>query len=219
MISFLRAPHPPKTNQASTDFTVYENGASSVQYHPKGSKHTMTHTLPPRLPDEQEPSIIQPPFHYHIYQKETFHAIQGTANLFFGLDPLPHAVLKASGPKTTVTLPPKRYHRFENASATEELKINISLDPEDYENESRFFRNFFGYLNDCKRAKQAPSIFQLFVFLWSIDVPLAIPMPFGLETLGVYVSWAVMLLVAWVGHYGLGYKTTYPEYFEEKKGR
>ncbi|USW52955.1 Putative rmlC-like cupin domain superfamily, rmlC-like jelly roll protein [Septoria linicola] len=216
MISFLRAPHPPQTNQADKDLTIYENGTSSVQYHAKGSQYMMTHTIPPTKPGE-EPSIIQPPLHYHIYQKETFNVIAGQAHLFFGLDPLPSAVLSASGPSSTAVLGPMRYHRFENSSKTETLKINIQLDPEDYENESRFFRNFFGYLNDCKRAKQAPSVFQLFVFLWSADTPLAIPMPFGLETVGVYLSWVLMIVVAYVGMYGLGYKTSYPEYYEEGK--
>lgn len=178
----------------------------------------MTHTLPPSDPKEG-PSIVQPPFHYHIYQTETFNVVEGEAHLFFGLDPLPSAVLSAKGPSAMAVLGPMRYHGFENASKTEPLKINIQLDPEDYENESRFFRNFFGYLSDCKQAGQSPSIFQLFVFLWSADTPLAIPMPFGLESLGVYLSWLLMIVVAYIGYYGLGYKTSYPEYYDEKKSR
>lgn len=69
MLSFLRASHPPRTNNASKDLTVYEKGTSSVQYHSKGSEYIMTHTIPPTDPKEG-PSIIQPPFHYHIYQAE-----------------------------------------------------------------------------------------------------------------------------------------------------
>ncbi|EME86531.1 uncharacterized protein MYCFIDRAFT_210523 [Pseudocercospora fijiensis CIRAD86] len=163
-LSFLRAPHPPKLHQADKDLTIYENNTSSVQYHSKGSKYMMTHTIPPTDPKEG-PSIIQPPFHYHIYQvnhnipllltykpltpyvsqTEHFQVISGTAHLFFGLDTKPTLILSSNpGSKTSATLGPKRYHRFENASKTDPLAINIQLDPEDYENEQRFFRNFFG---------------------------------------------------------------------------
>lgn len=176
----------------------------------------MTHTIPPTDPKEG-PSIIQPPFHYHIYQTETFHVQKGTAHLFFGLDSSPSAILTPTG-KTQAILGPKRYHRFENASKTEDLVIDIQLEPEDYENENKFFRNFFGYLNDCKRAKQSPSIFQLFVFLHSADTPLAIPVP-AFEIVGIYISWLLLIVVAYVGKFVLGYKDSYPEYYEKKKGR
>ncbi|KAF7186582.1 hypothetical protein HII31_12140 [Pseudocercospora fuligena] len=196
-LSFLQAPHPPKLHQADKDLTIYENNTSSVQYHSKGSKYMMTHTIPPTDPKE--------------------------AHLFFGLDTKPSVVLSSNpGSKTSATLGPKRYHRFENASKTETLKINIQLDPEDYENEQRFFRNFFGYLNDCKRAKVSPSIFQLFVFLHSADTPLAIPLPGfipGAEFIGVYLSWVLLIAVAYVGRFVLGYKQSYPEYYSGVEGR
>ncbi|KAK4493881.1 hypothetical protein PRZ48_015066 [Zasmidium cellare] len=218
MLSFLRAPHPPRTNNASKDLTIYENGTSSVQYHQKGSDYMMTHTIPPTHPRDG-PSIIQPPFHYHIYQTEKFHVTQGTAHMFFGLDQKPTTTLSAKGGRSSAVLGPCRYHRFENASSTEDLKINIQLDPEDYENEQRFFRNFFGYLDDCKRNKTPPSIFQLFVFLHSADTPLAVPMPFGLETLGIYVSRVLLIVVAYIGLYVLGYQQSYPEYYNSSKSK
>jgi mannose-6-phosphate isomerase-like protein (cupin superfamily) len=223
MLSFLRAPHPPKTHQATQDITRYENGTSSVQYHGPGSKYLMTHTIPPTHP-VTGPSIVQPPFHLHIHQTEHFHVAKGRAHLYFGLARAPAKTLDASSggstsSTSTATLGPRRYHRFENASATEDLVIDIQLDPEDVENEMRFFRNFFGYLDDCKRAGQAPSVFQLFVFLHSADTPLAVPLPGfpGAEMLGVYLSWVLMVAVAWVGRYVLGYRESYPEYYDGKK--
>lgn len=218
MLSFLRAAQPPRTNNASNDLTLYENGTSSVQYHRRGSNYMMTHTIPPTHPKDG-PSIIQPPFHYHIYQTEKFHVAQGTAHMFFGLDKKPTVTLSAKGGRNSAVLGPCRYHRFENASATEDLKIDIQLDPEDYENEQRFFRNFFGYLDDCKRNKTSPSIFQLFVFLHSADTPLAVPMPFGMETLGVYVSRILLIIVAYVGLYLLGYQQSYSEYYSGSKSK
>ncbi|EME41388.1 hypothetical protein DOTSEDRAFT_73716 [Dothistroma septosporum NZE10] len=221
MLCFLRAPHPQRTNNASKDIVVYENGTSSVQYHNKRhNSYMMTHTIPPAHPKDR-PSIIQPPLHYHIYQTEKFHVQQGTANMFFGLSPKPSAILSAQGANSSAILGPCRYHRFENASSTEDLKIDIQLDPEDYENEQRFFRNFFGYLDDCKRAEQTPSIFQLFVFLHSADTPLAIPLPNlpFMENLGVYLSRLLLVAVAYFGLYGLGYQQTYPEYYDSSKSK
>lgn len=214
-LSFLRVAYPKRTVNANNSLTVYENGTSSVQYHAKGSKYIMTHTIPPTQL-RQEPSIIQPPFHYHMHQTEHFQVVEGTANMYFGLDSKPSAVLSSKGGRSTATLGPNRYHRFENASSTEDLKINIQLDPENYENECRFFRNFFGYLDDCKKTKSEPSIFQLMVFLHSADTPLAIPMPLAsMEPIGIWVSWVLMIVLAFVGRYLMGYQSCYPEYYNE----
>ncbi|CAK4031899.1 -like cupin [Lecanosticta acicola] len=226
MLSFLRAPHPPRTNNADRDTVYYENGTSSVAYHRKdrpGGDYMMTHSFPPAHP-QNGPSIIQPPFHWHISQTEKFFVSQGTAHMYYGLGSKPYATLSSHptpGSKRSVTLPPFRYHRFANASSTEELRMNIQLDPEDYENEQRFFRNFFGYLDDCKRSRTAPSIFQLFVFLHSADVPLAIPLPNvpGAEFVGLYLSWALLIVVAYIGRVVLGYRQTYPEYYNSSKSK
>lgn len=139
--------------------------------------------------------------------------------MYFGLDSKPSAMLSSSSDRSTATLGPNRYHRFENASSTEDLRIDIQLDPEDYDNEERFFRNFFGYLDDCKRSKVEPSVFQLFVFLHSADTPLAVPMPFGLEGVGIWVSWVLMVVVAFVGRWLLGYEACYEEYYAGEEGR
>lgn len=135
-----------------------------------------------------------------------------------GLDKKPFVTLSsAPDGKRTASIAAGRYHRFENASKEEDLVVDIHLDPENYENEQKFFRNFFGYLDDCKSSKTAPSFFQLMVFLHSADTPLALPLPH--ENLGVYVSWIFLILVAFYGRVVLGYQTSYLEYYEGKKGR
>ncbi len=93
--------------------------------------------------------------------------------------------------------------------------LDIHLTPETYENEQKFFRNFFGYLDDCKKAKEQPSFFQLMVFLHSADTPLALPLPN--EWLGRVVSRAFLIVVAGWGRWVLGYKQSYEEYYEEGK--
>ena len=213
MLSFLRGSHPPRTNNAANNPIYYDKGTSNVRFHQKGSEYIMTHTLP-RQGAEDGVSIVQPPFHYHIYQNEFFQLHKGTAVIYKGIDPKPFAILSEDGPRTA-TIPAGRYHRFENQSSTEELVIDIHLSPEDYENELSFFRNFFGYLDDCKQNKTAPSFFQLMVFLHSADTPLAIPAPY--EMLGKVLSRILLTSASFVGSWILGYKTSYPEYYEPKK--
>lgn len=57
------------------------------------------------------------------------------------------------------------------------------------------------------------------MFLHSADTPLAVPMPFGLEALGIYVSWLLMIAVAFVGRELLGYRDNYPEYYDYHDGK
>lgn len=214
MLSFLRWSSPPRTNNAANNPIIYEGGLSSVTFHPPGSKSIMTHQLPPTTP-ENGTTIIQPPFHYHIYQTEYFNVRSGTGNFYRGSDPKPFQLSDAPGASKTATIPAGQYHRFENASSTEDFVLDIHLTPESYENEVKFFRNFFGYLDDCKKAKESPSLFQLLVFLHSADTPLALPMP--TEWLGRFASRAFLIVVANLGKWGLGYKDNYPEYYEEGK--
>lgn len=217
MLSFLRASGPPRTNNASNNPIIYEGGLSSVTFHEPDSKFIMTHRLPPTTP-ENGVSIIQPPFHYHIYQSENFNLQSGSGYFYCGTSPKPIITLSdAPGAPRTATIPAGRYHRFENASKTDDLVVDIHLTPESYENEQRFFRNFFGYLDDCKKAKKSPSFFQLLVFLHSADTPLALPLP--TEWLGRIVSRVFLITVAYWGKFVLGYKDNYAEYYEVGKSK
>lgn len=217
MFSFLRATSPPRSNSASKNPIIYEGGLSSVTFHKPGADFIMTHRIHPTTP-ENGVSIIEPPFHYHIHQTEYFKVQSGTANLYRGLDARPFITLSdAPGGQRTASIQAGRYHRFENASKTEDLVIDIQLTPETYENEQRFFRNFFGYLWDCKMAKKEPSLFQLMAMLHSADTPLALPLPS--EWLGRIFSRVFLVLVAGWGRWGLGYQDSYPEYYEEGKSK
>lgn len=217
MFSFLRGSCPPLTNNATKNPIMYETGLSSVSFRKPDSDFIMTHTIPPTT-KENGVSIIIPPFHYHIHQDEYFNVQSGSATIYKGIDPKPFTTLSASpGGLRKAVIPRKTYHRFENASETETLVIDIHLSPEDYENEQRFFRNFFGYLDDCKSAKMAPSFFQLMVFLHSADTPLALPLPN--HTLGIWASRAFLIGAAFVGKWVLGYRDCYEEYYIGKKGQ
>ncbi|KAF9880248.1 hypothetical protein CkaCkLH20_02202 [Colletotrichum karsti] len=217
MLSFLRAAHPVRTNNAANNPIPYEQGRSSVTFSAPGSEYIMTHRIPPTS-KENGVSIIQPPFHYHIYQDEFFRVKSGKGNFFRDTDPKPFATLSDEpNGQATASVKAGTYHRFENATETEDLVVDIHLTPESYENEQRFFRNFFGYLDDCKRAGTEPSIFQLFVFLHSADTPLAVPIP--IPFLGRLASRVLLVVVAYWGRWVLGYRDTYPEYYDSEKSR
>ncbi|KAJ4178685.1 hypothetical protein NW767_014813 [Fusarium falciforme] len=215
MLSFLRRGDVERTNDANNNPVIYEHGTSSVLYHPPNSKAAMTHTIPPTS-IHNGVSVIQPPFHFHVYQTETFTVQSGVGHFFRGIDPHVWKILSAKpGAEKSATVGSCIYHRFENASKTENLVIDIGFDPDNYEEEQRFFRNFFGYLNDCKRIKKEPSFFQLIVFLHSNNTPLALPAPN--HTLGIWMRMVFMFFASFWGRWILGYRTTYSEYYQPRK--
>ncbi|TLS25464.1 hypothetical protein PpBr36_07866 [Pyricularia pennisetigena] len=215
MFAFLRPVHPPRTNNATKNPIIYEDGRASVTFAGPGSEYIMTHRMPPTTKIHGA-SIIEPPFHYHIHQDEFFHVQSGRGNFYRGLSSEPFATLSSEpGVQSKASIKAGRYHRFENASDVEDLVVDIHLTPESYESEQCFFRNFFGYLDDCKTAGTAPSFFQLMVFLHAADTPLAVPIP--PEWLGKVLSRLLLWGAAYWGRYVLGYKTCYPEYYEDSK--
>ncbi|KAJ4420645.1 hypothetical protein N0V82_004210 [Gnomoniopsis sp. IMI 355080] len=217
MLSFLRGVGPVRTHSAAKNPIYYDGGRSSVTFREPNSEYCMTHAIPPETDDHSLP-VLTPPFHYHMYQDEHFRVRQGVGNFYCGLGSSPAAILTGGGGKqSTTTIKAGRYHRFENASKTEDLVVDIRLTPESYESEQRFFRNFFGYLDDCNKARTAPSFFQLLVFLHSADTPLAVPLPW--ESIGRIASRMLLTVAAFWGRWILGYRDTYPEYYEEGKSK
>ncbi|OOF99271.1 hypothetical protein ASPCADRAFT_513315 [Aspergillus carbonarius ITEM 5010] len=226
MFAFLRSPLPPRMNRASQNPIIYEDGRSAVSFYPPDADYVFRTTLPPRT-NESTTSIMEPPFHYHIHQTETFRIVKGSINLYRGLDPEPWKQLTADNDNNnnnhhhhkeaapTATIPPKTYHRLQNASTTEDLVFDVRLAPVEHAVEERFFRNFFGYLDDCRAAHHTPSLFQLIVFLYHADIPLALPLPW--HGVGVVVSRVCTMAAAIWGRWVLGYQVSYPEYYEERK--
>ena len=97
--------------------------------------------------------------------------------------------------------------------------IEFRLDQQNWEAEEQFFRNFFGYLDDCQKAGQSPSVFQLFRFLYSINAPLAFSVP-GPVWVGKQFSWLLMgIMGPVIGEWLLGYKESYEEYYAGRKGK
>lgn len=80
------------------------------------------------------------------------------------------------------------------------------------------FRNIYTYLDDCYMQNVEPSLPQLLLMLDSGEVSLAFP--WGPDWLMRKVSYAFGVVVGrWYGGYVLGYKSSYPEYWDDGEGR
>lgn len=75
------------------------------------------------------------------------------------------------------------------------------------------FRNIYTYLDDCWLQDVGPSLPQLLVMLDSAEVSLAFPGPAWLMRPLSYMMGVVV--GRWFGGYVLGYKASYPEYWNE----
>lgn len=87
-------------------------------------------------------------------------------------------VLRADAPddaERKVKVPVGEYHRFENEDSNKALASRFRLDEQDYETEDSLFKTFFGYIDDCRRAKTEPSVFQLFLLVHAVGASLAVP--------------------------------------------
>lgn len=216
MLSLLRAPRPPMLSGAADNLVTYEDGASSLEFRSDNTEYCLKNVHSPF--DATKPqSIMVPPLHYHIYQAEHFHIVEGSWHVFRDAVAQPWRTLSASDPDApkTAVIPKQTYHTIRNASATEPMVLEVSLIPQASKSEERFFRNFFGHLDDCRRCNQQPSFFQLMVLLRCASTPLGLLMP--ARWLGIVVSKLFRNLMGWWGYWVLGYQDTYPQYYIEKK--
>ena len=208
MLSILRT-NTPRTKSALLNPVYYEDGRSSQHFHSPSHQYMVTDTSPADSVEHGR-SMFNPPKHFHMYQTEEFSIVSGVARFF--LDDETHIRQKGDIQR----IPAGAFHCYENASETgEDLVVSFRLDEQRFAMEERFFRNFFGYLDDVRKAGQQPSIFQLFRFLYSMDAPLAVPV-LGVKSHWVsrQVSWLIMIVAGVViGEWLLGYQVTYPEYY------
>lgn len=204
MLSFLVRPMK-RTSQAHVNPLVLDNGRGSLYFHhpPKDATDTdpgyfMTATVPPRevkeLPEkgstvypEQKSSTIIPPPHFHWRQAETFTVREGS---FLGqvsgrqtiVTPTSSSTgaIKGDEPEGTIVIPAGAFHTFSNASATENLVVDVKLSPagtSDGKQDERFFRNAYGALNDYVREKRPLSLPHVMLLLYSADTAVGLPGP------------------------------------------
>lgn len=216
MLSFLRT-NTPRTTTAHLNPITYEDGRASQHFHSPSATYMMTDVLPATTPEHGR-SFMNPPLHHHMYQTEDFEVVSGEGRWY--LDGT--AVTIRKGDK--VHIPRNAFHRFENASEQgQDLVVSFRLDEQDFVAEERFFRNFFGYIDDVRKSGQQPSIFQICRFLYTIDGPLVLPLP-GLgqrsNLVARLLNWCFMVVAGVVvGEWLLGYKGSYPEYFRSEEDK
>lgn len=114
----------------------------------------------------------------------------------------------------SVTIQPGLYHMFHNHSQTEDLVFSMGLDPMERERDEAFFRNLYSYLDDCRMAGKSPHIAQLWLFHYFFDCYPALPGP---KVLSRPLSQVLVFVVGvMVGKWLLGFKASYPEYYQRK---
>jgi hypothetical protein len=212
MLSFLANP-PKRTHTASLDpLPLVGHYSSSFPIPSKPSIIANRQLLPPY----SGPSTFgTPPYHYHLRQYKTFTVESG--NLLVTVDS-EKTVVKTG---ESVTVQPGQYHTFRNASESEDLQILIELlrlDGNVGMFEEKFLRNSFSYGLDCKRDGNVgePSPWQMMLFLWDAGTFLAFPIKGVPKIIQKGISWVVMFVGGVViGERLLGYKRTYPEYYNE----
>ena len=160
---------------------------------------------------KDEDNHIRPPYHWHWYQTEFFHIKQGAFIFTLEGKSFRHT---AADPQP-VTIPVTHRHTFKtDPDCTETCIIEISAQPPDSGLSERFFRNIYGYLDDCETQKVTPSPIQLLMFLDSAEVSLALPGP---RFVANPISWLIgVVLGRWLG-WLLGYRDDYPEYYDAKR--
>ncbi|KAF2104154.1 hypothetical protein NA57DRAFT_70367 [Rhizodiscina lignyota] len=221
MLSFLAGGHPPRrSNTAAQSKVYYEDGRASQEFHSlaENSRYGVTHVIP----KAGIPSAFNPPLHFHAVQVETLTVREGVGHFFLNTETC--MVPDASKPTVinageTIVIPMGAYHRFENPDPDNVMVLQIALDPDLRDAEHSFFRNFLGYIDDCKKGKMEPSIFQLLLFLYASSTPLAVPIPspFIPAFVGRAVSWALVYVGGvLIGELLLGYKGSYDEYFKKE---
>ena len=205
MLSLLRS-RVPRTPAAHLSKVFYEDAQSSQEFNPPDAQYFVSQVAPPSTTK----SLILPPLHYHVAQEERFIIHGGSGRFILSGE---EQILKKSD---TITIPIGAYHSFENASADEPLVFSFQLDPYKPEMEICFFKNLFGYLDDCRKSKVEPSLFQILRFFWAGGVILSVaPGPSAVTS---WLDWAFTFVGGViVGELLLGYKASYVEYYRPKE--
>ena len=203
MLSFLST-SVPKTDTASQNPIRTEDGKTEVHF--LGNDPTTKYGLRVRVPPGT--SIHEPPYHWHKYQSETFLVHSGVMRATL------EGTEKTIPAGQTITIAPGLHHTFANGSTDENLIISTGLDPAERERDEAFFRNIYMYLEDCRKAKRCPNVAQIMLFLYFFDCYPGLPGPKVVSRPLSQVL--VFILGVMIGKWLLGFKESYPEYYQRK---
>lgn len=141
MLSFL-AVHPKRTRVTHLQTISFDDGASSIEFKAPSDQYLVVNRWPPAASEEQTvpgqaKCALSPRLHWHYYQKETFHILSGTARFVLEEDQL----LATAG--DTVNIPAGAFHTFCNASTTEAMEVEFTLEPSTRKKDEAFFSGCF----------------------------------------------------------------------------
>ncbi|KAF2152401.1 hypothetical protein K461DRAFT_146181 [Myriangium duriaei CBS 260.36] len=214
--------HVRRSNTASEQTLYQWSNARSTTWVKPLTGHSVleiqtTHNPEVFLSVPDDKNVLIPPPHWHWYQDEYFHIRQG--RYLFTLEGKTFPV-SASDPQP-VRIPATARHTFKvDPTHQGPCTIEISTDTSPLQDgkadvagaSERFFRCIYSYLDDCHSQKVAPSLPQLLLMLHDAEISLAFPGPAWLMR---WVSWGFGLVIGkGVGQYLLGYRSTYPEYYD-----
>jgi len=146
-------------------------------------------------------AIATPPYHWHIYQHETFDVISGTMHyLLDGKE----GVLK---PGEKVQIAPGRPHTFWcDGKDGEDMEVLITVRGGPNPGfDGSFVRNFYGFLHSNALQGRTPNFFHAMAYMYDSDVIIA-DIPLGAGHLANYVAGLG------IGKYVAGYKTKHDIY-------
>ncbi|KAJ5778716.1 hypothetical protein N7520_001962 [Penicillium odoratum] len=207
MLSFL-AKRVPRTTTCRLNPLFFDDGRSCLEFKAPNDQYLVLNRWPPGSNEINKNIALRPPIHWHRNQTERFHVISGSAKFTYE----GQEIIKTSG--QSMLIPMKTFHTFCNASATDELVIEFVLEPKFKDRDEAFFRNVQSYRDDCRKAGVPRSLPQLLLFNWAGGVVLALPGPRAIaQVLGVCLNLFGGVVF---GKYILGYKQSYPEYYEPK---
>lgn len=213
MLSFLTQSFT--RSETATQHPLYTDGGASItEFLPPNHEHdsfcirqTFLKEKMVKLKAAGIHPVISPLYHWHLNQVEYFHVEKGS--MCMKIDGKERIVTPKDG---VIEIKPGVYHNFDmDPTSDDDLVFVACGEPEDGLTE-KFFRNFFGYLDDCQKNKICPSIFQLLLFLYNTETFVALPkLP---KFLGKWVSRWIFGYVGGkiIGESILGFQDNYPEY-------
>ncbi|ROV99547.1 hypothetical protein VMCG_06350 [Cytospora schulzeri] len=218
MLYFL-ARRVPRTRTSHLDVITFDRGQSKAEFKAPSDRYLVINRLPPALssseaqqrglPHKAANSTLAPPLHRHLWQEETFHILSGSAKFTLGIGRQSRHRLASAG--EVMVIPRGQVHTFCNASEGAGLVVEFVLDPASRRTDEAYFRNVWGYRDDCTRAGVQGSPFQSLLFMHRGGVVMALPGPeIVSKTLGLLFTYVGGVLI---GKLLLGYADSYHEYY------
>jgi len=138
---FFLAVHPKRTKVAHLNTISFDDGESSIEFKSPSDRYLVINRWPPAASPEQTipgqaKCALSPKPHWHYYQSERFHVLEGTAR--FLLEGKIISAMKGD----VVEIPRGAFHTFCNGSMVERMEVEFILEPSTRKKDEAFFSSF-----------------------------------------------------------------------------